>query len=187
MNPDPKEVTQLLLAWRNGDETAFDKLLPLVYDELRRLARNYMRRERRGHTLQTSALVHEAYLRLVEHEGIDWQNGAHFFGVAAQAMRRVLVDYARRRNFAKRGGAAQRVALEEAATLAEERAAEVIALDEALQSLARIDPRKSRVVELRYFGGLTIEETAEALDIAPATVARDWNTAKAWLLREMGK
>jgi RNA polymerase sigma factor (TIGR02999 family) len=182
---NPNEVTQLLLAWRNGDEAAFEQLLPLVYDELRRMARHYMRRERRDHTLQTSALVHEAYLRLLDHEGIDWQNRAHFFGLAAQAMRRVLVDYARRRNFAKRSGAAQRVMLEEAASLAEERAAEVVALDDALQSLAQFDPRKSRVVELRYFGGLSIEETAEVLGIAAATVVRDWNTAKAWLWQEM--
>jgi RNA polymerase sigma factor (TIGR02999 family) len=177
----------LLVAWRNGDEAAFEQLLPLVYDELRRIARNYMRGERRDHTLQTSALVHEAYLRLLDHEGIDWQNRAHFFGLAAQAMRRVLVDYARRRNFAKRGGAAHHVALEEAASLAEERAAEVVALDDALQSLAQFDPRKSRVVELRYFGGLSIEETAEVLGIAPATVVRDWNTAKAWLWQEMNR
>ncbi len=184
---NPKEVTQLLLAWRNGDEAAFDQLLPLVYDELRRMARHHMRRERRDHTLQTSALVHEAYLRLLDHEGIDWQNRAHFFGLAAQAMRRVLVDYARRRNFAKRSGAAQRVMLEEAASLAEERAAEVVALDDALQGLAQFDPRKSRVVELRYFGGLSIEETAEVLGIAAATVVRDWNTAKAWLWQEMNR
>lgn len=187
MNPDPKEVTRLLLAWGNGDETAFDRLLPLVYDELRRLARNYMRRERRGHTLQTSALVNEAYLRLVDHENIEWQNRAHFFGVAAQAMRRILVDHARTRNYQKRGGGAQQVSLDEAATLAGDRAAELIALDEALQELGKMDERKSRVVELRYFGGLSLEETAEALGVSIPTVTRDWNTAKAWLMREMTK
>ncbi len=181
------KVTQLLHDWRNGDQQAMDRLLPLVYEELRRLAGHYLRGERQGHTLQTSALVHEAYLMLVAQDNIDWQNRSHFFGVAAQAMRRVLVDYARSRNYHKRGGKAQHVALDEAANLAEERAAEVVALDEALQSLAQIDPRKSRVVELRYFGGLSVEETAEVLDIAPVTVMRDWSTAKAWLLREMSR
>jgi RNA polymerase sigma-70 factor, ECF subfamily len=187
MTPTPREVTQLLRDWRNGDATAFDRLLPLVYDELRRLAGHYMRGERADHTLQTSALLHEAYLRLIEHEGIDWQNRAHFFGVAAQAMRRVLVDYARTRNYQKRGGKAAQVSLEEAATLAAERGAEVIALDEALQSLAKLDPRKSRVVELRYFGGLSVAETAEALGISVATMMRDWNLARVWLLREMSR
>ena len=187
MNSMPQEVTQLLLAWRNGDQAAFEQLLPLIYDELRRLARRYLRRERAGHTLQTSALVHEAYLRLAGGEGADFENRAHFFGVAAHAMRRVLVNYARRRNFAKRGGAAQHVELEEAATLAAERAAEVVALDEALQELARLDPRKCRVMELRYFGGLSVEETAVALGISVATVMREWNTARAWLRRELSK
>lgn len=187
MEPKPTEVTQLLLAWRNGDEQAFDKLLPLVHDELRRLAGHYMRRERPGHTLQTSALVNEVYLRLVGHGEIAWQNRAHFFGIAAQAMRQVLVDYARRRNFQKRGGQAEHVSLDEAATLAAGRAAEVVALDEALQSLARFDQRKSRVVELRYFGGLSVEETAEVLGVSVPTVMRDWNAAKLWLRREMSR
>ena len=180
-------ITRLLLDWRNGDQTALDRLMPLVYEELRRMANHYMRNERRGHTLQSSALVNEAYLRLVDHENIDWQNRAHFFGVAAQAMRRILVDHARTRNYQKRGGGAQQVSLDEAATMAGDRAAELIALDEALQELAKIDERKSRVVEMRYFGGLSLEETAEALGVSIPTVTRDWTTAKAWLLREMSK
>lgn len=185
MSSSPQNVTQLLLDWRNGDKDALDRLMPLVYEELRRMADYYMRNERQGHTLQTSALVNEAYLRLVDHGNIEWQNRAHFFGVAAQAMRRILVDHARTRNYAKRGGAARHVSLDEAATLAEERAAELIALDDALQQLARMDLRKSRVVELRYFGGLSLEETAEVLGVSIITVTRDWSTAKAWLLREM--
>ena len=187
MSTSSQNITKLLLDWRNGDSQALDRLMPLVYEELRRMANNYMRNERQGHTLQTSALVNEAYLRLVDHENIAWQNRAHFFGVAAQAMRRILVDHARTRNYQKRGGGAQQVSLDEAATLAEDRAAELIALDEALQELAKMDERKSRVVELRYFGGLSMEETAEALGISIPTVTRDWTTAKAWLLREMTK
>jgi RNA polymerase sigma-70 factor, ECF subfamily len=187
MSGTSHNITRLLLDWRNGDQTALDRLMPLVYGELRRMANNYMRNERRGHTLQSSALVNEAYLRLVDHENIDWQNRAHFFGVAAQAMRRILVDHARTRNYQKRGGGAQQVSLEEAATMAEDRAAELIALDEALQELAKIDERKSRVVVMRYFGGLSLEETAEALGVSIPTVTRDWTTAKAWLLREMSK
>ncbi len=182
------EVTQLLHAWRNGDQAAFDQLLPLVYDELRRLAHGYLRRERQGHTLQTSALVHEAYLRLIKPagtEGDEFENRAHFFAIAAHTMRRVLVDTARRRKFAKRGGAVQHVELEEAATLAAGRDAELVALDDALQELNRLDQRKCRVMELRYFGGLSVEETAVALGISPATVMRDWNTARAWLRREL--
>jgi RNA polymerase sigma-70 factor, ECF subfamily len=187
MNPSSQSVTQLLLDWRNGDQTALDRLMPLVYEELRRIAGHYMRNERQGHTLQTSALVNEAYLRLVDHENIAWQNRAHFFGLAAQAMRRILVDYARRRNYQKRGGAARQVSLGEAAMVTDEDAAEMIALDDALEELARIDERKCRVVELRYFGGLSVEETAEALGVSIQTVGRDWSTAKAWLLREMSK
>ena len=187
MNPSSQSVTQLLLDWRNGDQTALDRLMPLVYEELRRIAGHYMRNERQGHTLQTSALVNEAYLRLVDHENIEWQNRAHFFGVAAQAMRRVLVDYARNRNYQKRGAGARKVSLDKAATVAEEHAAEMIALDDALGELAKIDERKCRVVELRYFGGLSVEETAEALGVSVQTVGRDWSTAKAWLLREMSK
>jgi RNA polymerase sigma factor (TIGR02999 family) len=185
MNPEASNVTQLLLNWRAGDENALDRLMPLVYEELRRMANRYLRGERQNHTLQTAALVNEAYLRLIDHNGIDWQNRAHFFGVAAHAMRRVLVDHARSRNYAKRGGAMRHVSLDEAATLVEERAAEMIALDDALVELAKIDPRKCRVVEMRYFGGLSVEETAEALGISEITVMRDWKTARAWLLREL--
>ena len=187
MTPSSENVTQLLLDWRNGDQTALDRLMPMVYEELRRMANHYMRNERRGHTLQTSALINEAYLRLVDHENIEWQNRAHFFGVAAQAMRRVLVDYARSHGRLKRAGAVRQVSLDEAMTVAEDRAAELIALDDALAELAKFDLRKSRVVELRCFGGLSVEETAEALGVSAMTVTRDWNTAKAWLMREMTK
>jgi RNA polymerase sigma factor (TIGR02999 family) len=187
MNPSSKSVSQLLHDWRNGDQTALERLMPLVYEELRRIAGHYMRNERQGHTLQTSALVNEAYMRLVDHENIEWANRAHFFSVAAQAMRRVLVDYARSRNYQKRGGEARKVALDEAAMVTEEDAAEMIALDDALDTLAKIDERKCRVVELRYFGGLSVEETAEALGVSIQTVGRDWSSAKAWLLREMAK
>ena len=187
MNPSSQSVTQLLVDWRNGDQTALDRLMPLVYEELRRIAGHYMRNERQEHTLQTSALVNEAYLRLVDHENIAWQNRAHFFGVAAQAMRRILVDYARSRNYLKRGGAALRISLDEAATTPDEHSAELLALDDALKELAKIDERKCRVVELRYFGGLSVEETAEALGVSIQTVGRDWSTAKAWLMREMSK
>ena len=187
MTPSSPNITKLLVDWRNGDSEALDRLMPLVYEELRRMANNYLRNERKGHTLQTAALVNEAYLRLVDHENIAWQNRAHFFGVAAQAMRRILVDHARSRNYQKRGGGAQQVSLDEAMTLAGDRAAELIALDDALRELAKMDERKSRVVELRYFGGLSLEETAEALGVSIPTVTRDWNTAKAWLMREMSK
>jgi RNA polymerase sigma factor (TIGR02999 family) len=187
MTPSSQNITRLLLDWRNGDQSALDRLMPLVYEELRRMANHYMRNERRGHTLQTSALVNEAYLRLVDHENIEWRNRAHFFGVAAQAMRRILVDHARTRNYQKRGGGAQQVSLDEAMTLAGDRAAELIALDDALRELAKMDERKSRVVELRYFGGLSLEETAEALGVSIPTVTRDWNTAKAWLMREISR
>ena len=187
MSPTSPNITKLLLEWRAGDAKALDRLMPLVYHELRRMADYYLRNERPGHTLQPSALVNEAYLRLVDHEGIDWQNRAHFFGVAAQAMRRILVDHARSRNYQKRGGAAERVSLDEAATLSADRAGELIALDEALSELEKIDPRKSRIVEIRYFGGFSIEETAALLDVSTATVSRDWETAKAWLLRELSK
>jgi RNA polymerase sigma-70 factor, ECF subfamily len=186
-SPPPEQVTQLLARWREGDRGALDELMQLVYEELRRMADRYMRDERRGHTLQTSALVNEAYLRLVGHEDIQWQNRAHFFGVAAQAMRRVLVDHARRRGGQKRGGGARKVSLDEAAEAASGQGAEIVALDEALQELARLDPRKARIVELRYFGGLAVEETAEVLGVGHATVTRDWNMARAWLLRELSQ
>ncbi len=183
--PGPNEVTRLLLDWRGGDRAALDQLVPIVHSELRRLARHYMRGERDNHTLQTSALINEAYLRLVDHKNIDWQNRAHFFGVAAQAMRRVLVDHARSRGYQKRGGKAKVVALDEAALVADERASELVALDDALADLARFDARKAQIVELRYFGGLTGEETAEVLDLSPATVQREWQSAKLWLLRAL--
>lgn len=185
--PPPREVTQLLIDWSSGDQAAFDKLVPLVYEELRRLAHHYMSRENAGHTLQTTALVNEAYLRLVDQNRVRWQNRAHFFGIAAQMMRRILVDYARKRRYAKRGGEQLKVSLAEAGGLSDERAADIAALDEALKSLAEIDPQQSRVVELRFFGGLTIEETAEVLGLSRDMVNREWATAKAWLYQEMSK
>jgi RNA polymerase sigma factor (TIGR02999 family) len=178
-------VTALLLQWRDGDREAFDRLFPLVYEELRRLAKGYMRRQRAGHTLQTSALINETYLRLIDHKNMRWQNRAHFFAVAAQAMRRILVDHARRRGYAKRGGGAVRVSLNEAATIAAERSEELVALDEALNELDGLDQRKSRIVELRYFGGLNVEETAHVLNISSVTVIRRWRSAKLCLLRAM--
>jgi RNA polymerase sigma factor (TIGR02999 family) len=185
--PSPQEVTQLLLDWSQGDQAALDKLMPLVYGELRRMAHLRMRNERPGHTLQTTALVHEAYLRLIDQRHADWRNRAHFFAIAAQLMRRILVDYARARRYAKREGEQRKVELEEAAVCSTERGAELIAVDDALQSLAAIDERKSRIVELRFFGGLTIEETAEALQISHATVEREWDAARTWLYREISK
>lgn len=159
--------------------------MPLVYDELRRLAHRYMRRERPGHTLQTSALVNEAYVRLVDQSNIQWESRAHFFGIAACLMRRILVDQVRRRNFAKRGGGTIRVSLNEGDAIAQEQSASVMALDDALKTLEQIDPRKSRIVELRFFGGMSIEETAEALKVSPATVMREWTFARAWLRNQM--
>ena len=185
MTASPQEVTQLLVAWRNGDLQARDELMPLVYQELHRLAHQYMSRERPGHTLQTSALVNEAFVRLADQRDVQWQNRAHFVGLAGQMMRRILVDYARNRGYAKRGGGAVQVSLDEELVVSDERSAEVVALDDALQSLARLDERKSRLVELRFFGGLSIEETAEVLGVSPGTVMRDWTLAKAWLRREM--
>jgi RNA polymerase sigma factor (TIGR02999 family) len=184
-SPPGQQVTQLLARWREGDRRALDELMPLVYDELRRLASHYMRGERSGHTLQTSALVNEASLRLAGHEEMQWQDRVHFFAVAAQTMRRVLVDHARRRGNRKRGGDALRVALDEALVVSDERAAEVIALDEALARLAEVAPRKSQLVELRFFGGLSIEEAAEVLGVSPGTVMRDWTFTKAWLRKEI--
>jgi RNA polymerase sigma factor (TIGR02999 family) len=184
-SPPADQITQLLVRWRAGDQRALDELMPLVYDELHRLAAHYLRGERRGHTLQTSALVNEAYLRLAGHEEIQWQNRAHFFAIAAQAMRRILVDHSRRRSNQKRGGDVPKVALDEALIVSADRAAEVVALDDALTRLAEIAPRKSQLVELRFFGGLSIEETAEVLKVSPGTVMRDWTFAKAWLLREI--
>lgn len=183
----PEDVTGLLLEWRHGDSAALERLTPLVYGELRRIAHRYMQQERDGHTLQTTALVNEAYVRLVGQQRVEWENRAHFFGVMAQVMRHVLVDHARWRHYAKRGGGAQQVSLEEAALMTPERAAELVRLNEALDALAQLDPRKSRVVELRYFGGLSLEETADALEISVMTVRRDWRAAKAWLYKEVKK
>ena len=185
MIPAPNEVTQLLVAWSNGDSAARDALIPLVHDELRRLAHRYMGRERADHTLQTSALVNEAYLRLIDQRDMKWQNRAQFFGIAAQMMRRILVDYARKRGFAKHGGELREVPLDEVMIVSPERAAEVVELDDALKCLAEFDQRKSQIIELRFFGGLSIEETAEVLGVSPGTVMRDWTLAKAWLRREM--
>jgi RNA polymerase sigma factor (TIGR02999 family) len=187
MTPAPSEVSQLLRAWSNGDKTAFDKLMPLVYEELRQMAKRYMERQPVGHSLQTTALIHEAYLRLVDQPEVQWQNRVHFFGVAAKAMRHILVDHARTRQAAKRGGAVRQVTLDEAATISVERTAELVALDDALESLAAFDQRKSQVVELKYFGGLTVEETAKVLKVSPRTVAQDWRLARTWLLRELSK
>ena len=181
----PQEITQLLLNWSKGDQAALDQLIPLVYPELRKLARRYMGRESPEHTLQTSALVNEAYVRLVDQGEIQWKGRAHFFGIAARLMRQILVDRARRRNFAKRGGGAIRVSLNEATTVAQEQSASVIALDDALKNLEKTDQRKSRIVELRFFGGMSIEETAEVLKVSPGTVMRDWTFARAWLRNEM--
>ncbi len=184
-SPPPPDVTQLLIAWSNGDQAARDGLMSVVYEELHRLARRYMRRESPGHTLQTSALVNEAFLRLVDQRNVHWQNRAHFFGIAAQMMRRVLVDYARSRSYAKRGGGARASSLDEGLIVSEERSAEVVAVHEALDELAKFDPRKSQIVELRFFGGLSVDETAEVLGVSPGTVAHDWTMAKAWLRREI--
>jgi len=185
--PSPHEVSRLLRAWSSGDEAALQTLIPLVYEELHRIARRYMGREREGHTLQTSALVNEAYLRLVDWKNVEWQNRAHFFAVSAQMMRRILVDFARDRRYLKRGGGALQVSLAEAAGMTSERGTDLVALDDALNSLAEVDKRKSKVVELRFFGGLSVEETAEVLKVSAETVMRDWKLAKVWLLRELEK
>jgi RNA polymerase sigma factor (TIGR02999 family) len=184
MGPSPEEITVLLAQFAKGDEGAISKLLPLVYDELHRLAASYMRRERPDHTLQPTALVNEAYLKLLEQHDANWQNRAHFFGVAAQLMRRILIDHARGHLRAKRG-AGQKVALDEALAFSEEQSGELVALHEALERLEKLDARQGRIVELRFFGGLTLEETASVLDISPKTVERDWQVAKAWLNMEL--
>ena len=178
------DISTLLRAWSDGDPSALETLTPIVYNELRSLARRYMKRERTGHSLQTTALVNEAYMRLVDYKRMQWQNRAHFFAVSAQLMRRILVDHARRRNL-KRGGRVQHVSLEEAAVVGGDRAADLVALDDAMNALARLDPRKVQVVEMRFFGGLSVEETAEVLKVSPVTVMRDWSTAKAWLFRAL--
>lgn len=181
------EVTQLLIEWSNGDKAALDKLIPLIHEELRRLAHHYMSRERPGHTLQTTALVDEAYVRLVNRKDVHWQNRAHFFAISAQLMRSILVDHARSHAYAKRGGGARKISLDETLIVSQQRAAEVVALDDVLKELADFDPQQSRIVELRFFGGLTIEETAEVLDLSTATIKREWSTAKAWLYHELAK
>ena len=181
------EVTQLLRAWSQGDEQALEQLMPLVYQELRRMAKRYMARENPGQTLQATALVHEAYLRLIEQRLVSWQNRAHFFAISAQMMRRILVDRARARHYDKRGGEACLISLDEALVVGQEMEPNLVALDDALKSLAIIDPRKSRVVELRYFGGLSVKEAAEVLKVSIETVMRDWKVAKVWLLRELSK
>ena len=182
--PSASDITRLLVEWSDGDESALDELMPLVYQELRRIAGRYMRHESPGHTLQTSALINEAYLRLVDQRGVRWQNRAHFYGVAAQLMRRILVDHARTRTRVKRGGGARPVDLGDVALVCEQ-ASQVVALDDALRGLAEMDPRKSQIVEMRFFGGLTTEEVAEVLKVTPRTVEREWRKAKAWLHQAM--
>ena len=187
MSSDRPGVTRLLEAWSQGDESALEKVMPLVYDELHRMARRFMSRQKPGHTLQATALINEAFIKLVGQEEKRWTNRTHFFAVAAQAMRHILVDYARSKQSTKRAGSEQRVEFDEALSVSTDRASEIVALDEALVELARVDPRKARVVELRYFGGLSVEETARVLDISTVTVLRDWSLAKAWLHRQLSK
>ena len=184
--PRPEhEITQLLAEWRDGNQAALDDLYPLVYDELHRLARRYMSRERKGHTLQTTALINEAYVRLVDQRNVQWANRSHFFAISAQIMRRILIDHARRYAYAKRGGGARQVSLDETATVVHGNLSEFIRLDEALKSLAEVDPRRSQVVELKYFGGLNNDEIAGVLKISKNTVTRDWNMARAWLYSQL--
>ena len=183
----PHEVTSLLIRLTDGDGAVLDDLLPLVYAELRRLAASYLRRERQGHTLQPTALVHEAYMRMIDQTQVEWQNRAHFFGVAAQMMRRILVDHARSQQAEKRGGEFQKLSLDENIDVSGERAADLVALDDALARLAELDPQKSRIVELRFFGGLSVEETAEVLGVSAPTVKRQWRMAKAWLFGQVQK
>ncbi len=180
-----QDLTRLLLAWSEGEQAALEKLAPVVHQELRRLAHAYMRGERKDHTLQTTALINEAYLRLLDCRKMGWQNRAHFFAISAQMMRRILVDYARSRRYLKRGGGAEKISLDENRLTADTRDPDLIELDEALKALGRVDERKGKVVELRYFGGLSVEETAEVLGVSPDTVMRDWKLAKAWLARQM--
>ena len=181
----PQNITKLLAEWREGNQSALDELYPLVYEELHKLARRYMSRERKGHTLQTTALINEAYVRLVDQRNVHWANRSHFFAISAQIMRRILIDHARRHAYAKRGGGAQQVSLEEVAIVAAEKSAEIIRLDEALKILAKMDPRRCHVVELRYFGGLSNEEIAGVLKVSENTVTRDWNLARAWLHQQL--
>jgi RNA polymerase sigma-70 factor (ECF subfamily) len=181
----PHEITQLLAEWSDGNQTALDKLYPLVYDELHKMANRYMKRERKDHTLQTTALINEAYVRMVDQKNVHWENRAHFFAISAQIMRRILIDHARRHHYAKRGGGALKVSLDETAMVASDPAPDMLLLDEALNRLAEMDPRRGQVVELRYFGGLNNEEIAEVLKISENTVTRDWNMARAWLYQEL--
>jgi RNA polymerase sigma factor (TIGR02999 family) len=185
--PSQEEISLLLKAWRGGDEAALDKLVPLVYDELRRIAHRHMARERAGHTLQTTALVNEAYLRLVDTKQVPWHDRAHFFALSAQLMRRILVDHARARGRLKRGGPGQKVPLDESLAVPVGRQTDLVGLDDALSSLATVDARKAKVVELRFFGGLSVEETAEALNVSASTVMSDWRIAKVWLLRQLDR
>jgi len=185
MREPSSAVTRWLVAWSGGDQSALQRLMPVVHAELRRLARREMRRERPGHTLQTTALVNEAYLRLVDMSGVSWSDRAHFFAMSARLMRRILVDHARARSYQKRGGGAKLVPFDEGLTVVDEPGTDLVALDDALEALARLDPRKSQVVELRFFGGLSVEEAALALDVSPSTVMRDWRLAKSWLLKEL--
>lgn len=178
-------VTELLVAWGEGDKAALDELIPVVYDELRRLAQSYLSRERQGHTLQTTALVHEAYLRLIDQRSVNWQNRAQFFGIAAQMMRRILINHANDRNAKKRQGYANKVSLDDAVSLFEKRELDLVSLDEALSDLAVLDPQQTQIVELRFFGGLTIDEVSEVLGISPATTKREWDSAKLWLRRQL--
>ncbi len=187
MTSTPKEITQLLIAWNQGDESARDKLMPLIYNELRRLARGHLRRERINHTLQPTALVHEAFLRLIDQSQVNWENRAHFFGCAARLMRQILINHAEARRAAKRGGEAERVSLNDVDQFAVEQGIDLVALNEALKNLERIDPPQGQIVELRYFSGLTIEEIAEVMGISPATVKREWSTARAWLRCELSR
>jgi RNA polymerase sigma factor (TIGR02999 family) len=186
-SPARHQITELLAEWREGNQSALDELYPLVYDELHRLARRYMSRERKDHTLQTTALINEAYVRMVDQKNVNWANRSHFFAISAQIMRRILIDHARRNAYAKRGGGAQQVSLEEVAALVPEQGRELMRLDEALKSLAEQDPRRSQVVELRYFGGLNNEEIAGVLQVSENTVTRDWNMARAWLYQQLSE
>lgn len=185
MSSTEQDVTKLLRDWSDGEQKAFDELLPIVYNELRRLAHNYLNRERSDHTLQTTALVHEAYLKLVDQREVKWQNRAHFFAISAQAMRRILIDKARRHAAVKRGEAPEKLSLDDALNLSTDSDETMLALDEALNELETIDPQQSRVIELRYFGGLTIEETAEVMNLSPATIKREWAMARAWLYKKI--
>lgn len=187
MPANPREITELLVRWSKGSSTAFDDLVALIYPELRRLARRHMRQENPAHTLQTSALINEAYLRLVNQRDVAWQDRGHFFAVAAQVMRHILIDHARKHHVVRRGGGLQRVSLDETAVTSHERASEFVALDEALTKLAVVDARKSQIVEMKFFGGLTVEEVAEVMKLSPITIKREWRAAKAWLHLEITK